>query len=392
MADETRQSWDRDERSTGRGPSPSAADTGTIARRHLEALAREPRPTGSESAARARAYCTRVLSSLGFTVDERPFTYSALPGRYGTPSGGVVALATICGAAVAGHRGNPGIALGVLAIMAVLLAIAAAWLARRGTIALSLLRSRGVNLEARRGGRTPVVWLVAHVDSKSQPVPLAARAGGIVLLSLAWIAALLLAIVDTTSGRRDVAGWWWIAAAAMLGAIPVIATLVGTRSAGAVDNASGVATVLAAASRLPAECDVGVLITDAEELGLAGARAWCNNHPPGVVLNCDGVDDGGALMAMYTRAYPARVAAALLQSASRNGQRMRVRRLLPGVLVDGVAFADAGWQAVTLSRGTLATLRRIHTVRDDVGAMRGDGIPEAALVMAAAARMLTEDV
>lgn len=94
---------------------------------------------------------------------------------------------------------------------------------------------------------------------------------------------------------------------------------------------------------------------------------------------------------MYTRTYPARAANALVESARRGGLRVRVRRLLPGVLVDGVAFADAGWEAITLSRGTLSTLRRIHTARDDLRAMRGDGIPEAALVMAAAARMLMEE-
>jgi hypothetical protein len=61
---------------------------------------------------------------------------------------------------------------------------------------------------------------------------------------------------------------------------------------------------------------------------------------------------------------------------------VHVRRLLPGVLTDGVALAGAGWEVVTLSRGTWGTLRRIHTRRDDLAHLAGHGIPDAAEVLA----------
>jgi hypothetical protein len=107
-----------------------------------------------------------------------------------------------------------------------------------------------------------------------------------------------------------------------------------------------------------------VLLTSAEELGLAGARAWVRGRPAAVALNCDGVDDAGTLTCMYSGRAPAGLLDALRQVAGDAGDAVRVRRLLPGILVDGVALADAGWAVITVSRGTLRTLARIHTSAD----------------------------
>jgi hypothetical protein len=145
-------------------------------------------------------------------------------------------------------------------------------------------------------------------------------------------------------------------------------------------------TVLLAAADLPADRDVGVLVTSAEELGLAGARAWVRGRPPGVALNCDGVDDVGTLRCMYSGRRPARLASAFERAATSRGTRLRVGRLLPGVLVDGVAFADAGWEVLTLSRGSLGTLARIHTPRDNLELLSGSGIEDAAAVLSRVAR------
>jgi hypothetical protein len=69
----------------------------------------------------------------------------------------------------------------------------------------------------------------------------------------------------------------------------------------------------------------------------------------------------------------------------------RARRLLPGILVDAVALADAGWRAVTVSRGSLATLARIHTAADALPRLRGDGVAAAAALLAALAEALIGD-
>ena len=68
---------------------------------------------------------------------------------------------------------------------------------------------------------------------------------------------------------------------------------------------------------------------------------------------------------------------------------LRVIRLIPGILTDHVALAAAGWATVTLSRGSMRTLQRIHTTRDTLATMRGTGIAGAARVLATTAMELS---
>jgi hypothetical protein len=251
-----------------------------------------------------------------------------------------------------------------------------------------------VNLVATRGTGTPALWLVAHLDSKSQPVPMVLRVAGVVATVLAFVAALALAGAQL-AGIAGTAGWWpALTVAGVLGTLPVLATTVGARSDGALDNASGVATVLAAAAELPRDLPLGVLLPSAEELGLAGARAWVRQRRaegsrPGVALNVDGVDDRGRLTAMWSGAgAPGALIAALAAGAVEEGVPFVARRLLPGVLTDHVALADGGWTTLTLSRGSWATLSRIHRPSDSVRALDGRGAAAAARVLAAATRRL----
>lgn len=368
------------------------SELGSIAAGHLRHLAREPRPTGTEGAADARQYCSQVLSSFAYRVTERPFEYSAAVGCYGTPVAGAASLLLVASAAVFSLGGHPGAALAALVVGFAAVALGGRWLAGRGVLALPMLRRRGVNIEAVRGDGDPELWLVAHADSKSQPVPLLIRAAGIVLLALATLAAFAVAIADLV-GSHSTRAWPVVIVAAILGAIPVLGSVVGRASRGAVDNASGVATILcvAEALRLDPEIPVGILITDAEELGLAGARAWCaeTKYPAAPVLNCDGVDDVGQLTVMWSRPRARRLEDAFRSAAGRARQTLRFTRLIPGVLVDAVAFSDSGWEAVTLSRGSLATLRRIHTRADDLEHLSGRGIVDAMLLLWGAVSHLT---
>jgi hypothetical protein len=59
---------------------------------------------------------------------------------------------------------------------------------------------------------------------------------------------------------------------------------------------------------------------------------------------------------------------------------------IPGLLTDGVALGAAGWSAVTLSRGGLATLWRIHRAADTAERLSGVGMHEVARLVASAAR------
>jgi hypothetical protein len=358
----------------------------SAARRHLEQLAVEPRPAGSAAEARARDYCANRLRELGFSVQEEPFAYSALPGRLATPLAGISSVILLGAAGQLGWRGHAALALAVAAGGGSLLVLGALWLMRRGVLSLPWWRERGVNLEARRS--EPRYWLVAHLDTKSQPIPLAVRALGVMASILVWISALALAVVQLL-GARVAWAWPWISAAGLVAGLPVAASVVRSRSPGALDNASGVATVLCIVEELGRDHPLGVLLTSAEELGLAGARAWVRGRPRGSAINVDGIDDQGGLRLTYTGRRPRELLAALLDAARAAKRRARSGLLLPGVLLDGVALAGGGWEVVTVSKGVWGTVARIHTPRDDLSSLTGRGVAEAADVVVRALRGLT---
>jgi Peptidase family M28 len=358
------------------------------ARDHLTAIADRPRSAGSDAESAARSYSARVLRDAGFAVREDAFEYSAFPGRYATSVFGLASTLVLVVAMTVAARGQVAQAMATLIAGGIALAMAATWVARAGVLHAPFARQRGVNLSATRGSDSPPVWLVAHLDTKSQPVPMLVRAGAIALHGVTWGAALLLCVVEMFGGMFA-AGWSTVGAAAVATGLPIVTSVVGNQSAGAVDDASGVAAVLIAAAALPRELPVGVLLTSAEELGLAGARAWVNQRGPAVALNCDGLDDDGELLVMYSGAKPSRLLDALERAARADGNPVQVRRLLPGILTDAVAFTDAGWEAITLSRGTINTLGRIHTKRDNLEHLTGAGVDAAAPLLVGVARELS---
>jgi hypothetical protein len=256
---------------------------------------------------------------------------------------------------------------------------------------LPFARARSTNLVATRGA--PSLWLVAHLDSKSQPIPIVARA-------LAITASLVLFGVAAGVSVAQLAVpipafvWTTLAIVGVLAALPVMASTVGARSAGALDNASGVATVLRTVEMLPRGLAIGVLLTSAEELGLAGARAWAReatpagafnvapasafNIAPLSAINIDGIDDSGGLRLIYSGRLPSALLALLGRGWPRPG------RLVPGVLMDGVALAGAGWEVVNVSKGSWRTVSRIHTPSDDLAHLEGSGAEEVATMLAGA--------
>jgi hypothetical protein len=351
------------------------------ARRHLEALATAPRPAGGREEARARAYCAEVLSAAGFAVAEEPFSYSELPGRAATPLLGIVSALMLATAGYLGWRGEPGAALVTLLAGAVALGAAAAWVTRSGVLTLPWLRHQSANLVASRGN--PSVWLVAHLDSKSQPVAILVRALGVIGILLSALSAATIAALQAAGG--DVQWLWpWITGVGVLASLPVAASVVQSRSPGALDDASGVSTVLMVAQSLPQQLALGVVLTSAEELGLAGARVWVGGRGAVHAINVDGVDDEGALRLTWTRRRPVPLLDLLRLRAEEAGIPVRIGRLIPGALLDGVALADAGWHVVTVSRGTLGTVARIHTPGDSLDHLTGEGIAVTASIIQAA--------
>jgi hypothetical protein len=358
--------------------------------RHLESVGGERRFVGTEGNRRAREYCSSVLRGLGYEVREQEFRFSAVSGTLGTPLAGigvVLALLTVRSLAA---QGMVVAALAVVAGIALSLGAFATVFSGAGMLRRGILERRGVNVTATLPGESPRVWLVAHIDSKWQPISILLRALGISFMSAAVVLTVVMLAIQAAVGASFPRA---LAAATMLGviaAIPAVLSFTADRSAGAADNASGVAAVLEALEILRAHgvSGVGAAITDAEELGLAGAHAFARDVAPAVALNCDTIDGQGAFLAMTVRR-SARSNAAIIRAAVEVGEHVRVRPLIPGILTDSVALAAAGWDTVTLSRGDIRTLRRIHTRRDTLDRIGADeGITRAARLLAAAARDL----
>ncbi len=259
---------------------------------------------------------------------------------------------------------------------------------RRWISALPVQRATAVNLEASRGD--PVVWLVAHLDTKSQTAPMLVRIASSVALGAVMVASTIVLLLSLRDSIDVSDAWPVLRIAAILAAIPSIFCWVRNDSPGAVDNASGVAAVILAAASASSVRDLGVLITSGEELGLAGARAWAARAKRGIlVVNCDTIDDKGGWRLMYDGTRPNQLSTAAERVSSVIGSKLLPGRFIPGILADSMAFSDRGFPAVTLSRGTLATLARIHTRRDTSNAFTARGVAEASTFLSALTMELT---
>ena len=230
----------------------------------------------------------------------------------------------------------------------------------------------GVNLIGRPSGLTagrPKTWLVAHYDSKGQPISMWVRLAGFTLLVLGVLAFLLS----------------WIAAVVLLGVGLAILSQnrVSDNSPGALDNASAVITVLMAIDQVPRDAAIGIVFPDAEEYGLAGARALVAERPElfrnAAIINLDGIDDIGGITAFAHRPGPIGDAVARALAASR-------WRWLP-VVVDGIVLARVARECVTILKGNIKSMEAVHTPRDTTARLRLDG---AAQVAAGLARVLRE--
>jgi hypothetical protein len=363
-------------------------DLARDARELLEKIASAPRFAGSESEGRTRQLCAGILEGEGFSVKEDPFAFSEFPGRYGPTIIGLLLIVTafLTAHMHAGH-GAAGWAIVTLLAGLNVTGAAARWLGRRGTSRFPWLRSSSANLIATRG--KPALWLVAHADSKSQTIPMLARIAAVLTTALALMVLGVSLAMDWLTVVGDTGGIvsqvvQYSALVAAAGSIPLVFCLTGNSSHGAVDNASGVVSVVLAVRELPRHGDLGVLVTSGEELALAGARAFVESTPArAIVVNCDTVDDRGGFLCMVTRQTRGEAAAGVSKAAARLGFPLRVRGVIPGILADSIAFSDAGWDAVTVSRGNLSTLARVHTSSDTREQLDGSGIAQAARLLAA---------
>jgi len=348
----------------------------------LREIATTPRLTGSEGAAEVGAKIRGRFEAMGYDVDEQEFTFSPLLGRFGITAVGALYLVTTFTASLFLYTNRPFAALALLLILLVVLGLAAMF-ARAAIDSLPISRQQGVNMFATRPGRTPRYIIMAHRDSKSQPVPLSFRGPAIVLGLLLWIALFVASLMHAARPLPGILILLLGTVAGITGGI-LIFCWVDNRSPGALDNASGVVAALGIAAREHEAGDVAFLITDAEELGLAGARAAADQLPPVFgVINLDGLDDDGTFYVlerfgtMRKTGLAPHLAAALLQEAETLGENADRRDLPFGIPVDHIPIVRAGIPALTVMRGSMKSLRRVHRPEDDLDHLRGDGIRKA---------------
>lgn len=343
------------------------------AKRLIDSLAFEPRAAGGRAEAAARAFCKDLLGNAGFATSEEEFTYSAFPGRWAVPLLGLLLFAwfAFVGSQARSHpHGAVGSTLPFL-----LLFPALGYMLFRIVPSRRLIGRRGTNLVAVRGA-SPPLWLLAHIDTKSQPVPMLVRIGGIMVAGAAAVVAVAVALA-VDEARTGPLFWRLVCVAGAAASVVLMLSIVGDRSPGALDNATGVAAAVLAAAESPQTRSLGVVITSAEELGLQGARAWVARRAgtAGRAINFDGLDDVGTLTCMARSG--SALAGRMKAVAKAGGWRVRFRGVLPGIMVDSVALTRAGWDAVTISKGNFSTLARIHTPGDSPDRLNGTGVAEA---------------
>lgn len=360
----------------------------------IDALAR-PRLSGTPGAAECENELRDRFQALGYEVRELPFRFSSWPGRFGLPFVGALYLLGVLSASFLIFAGNGLYALG--ALLALLIVVAAfAGLSRHAIARLPFGRVETANWLVHRPGATPEHIMVAHRDSKSQLLSLWLRIGAIAFAPLAWVGLLVLAILELVAPSLV----WTplllaLAAGGTLAGAGLALARADNRSPGALDNASGVAALLGIARRERDHGDVAFLVTDGEELGLAGAWAAAAQIPRvSSVINLDGLDDEGGfyLIERYPRGrvggLAPTVAAALLTAAQRLDYAAERRRLPVGLLADHIPFARAGFQALTILRGTHRSLQRAHRPHDDKHHLRGEGVAATVALVSGALSML----
>lgn len=339
-----------------------------------------PRAVGSAELARLTAAVASSLTTLGFTVERQEFLAS--PTRLHAVSAFAAGAGLVSvGSAPLLMSSAPAWVVSLLVAGALSVVGVLSYGVAQGYVGGVALVVPAVNLIATRG--EPSVWLVAHLDTKSQRFSLATR-----IIAAGALGIGLLGVVVAVVAR------WWSPLSWAVVLPPVAAALWGggvlsfsapeNASPGAVDDASGVAAVLGAARQLAGTDQVGILLTSAEEWAMLGARAWARERRRGhAFINVDGLDDRGPFRVMPHKGGRA-LAQAVAQALREQGAPVRVARLPPGVLVDGVVLARAGLEGVTMSRGTWRTLRVVHTPRDRRARLGGESIGLAAAALAAA--------
>jgi len=252
--------------------------------------------------------------------------------------------------------------------------------------------------DSSQGASATHLLIVAHYDSKSQRMPLAAR---IFLFSVGTVGAMLFAVLVLLSPLKPVLAMPAMALGglALMAGVPLWFLDLANESPGAIDNASGVGVVMELARalandpRVRSKLDLTVLLTSAEEVSTMGALAYVQRHETELrrldrlghvyVLNFDGVGVDGTLRWVGKGERAASSSEPCLLCLVRQACKelgCKIRRFnLPGALYDHLPFAAIGLHAGTLVAVSRASLG-VHTRRDSADQLALAGFEQAGQV------------
>jgi hypothetical protein len=225
--------------------------------------------------------------------------------------------------------------------------------------------------------QNPTVILVAHYDSKSQTLPLIIRMI-CVIVPIVCCAILLVFMLVTIAGMSIPHRlMMFFFALAMVFLIIQIVSWNSNRSPGAIDNASGVAVLLALVSELPSRLAEKVnlifLASGAEELGLMGAKAFIRtyasqlNPERSLMVNFDSLGIGGGVIMIGSRRFKKTGQVEQIRNLFRQaGLGFRFMSFMIGAGMDHIPFCRAGFSAMSFTQTSLRTGLRIHSTTDQL--------------------------
>jgi hypothetical protein len=228
------------------------------------------------------------------------------------------------------------------------------------------------------------VVFMAHYDTKSQVLPTGIRVGAVVVTTAICGLMAVSSLIAVAGARLSLQGPLPTALSAVVVALlgGLAANFTGNRSPGALDNGTGVGTLLELAQtwrpRPEAPVEVLWVATGSEETGLDGAREFLRRHEawwrekPTLLINLDSV---GAGRQIYL-AGEARALGLAQETADRLELPWTRLRVL-GAGMDHQPFAARGLTAVSLLGDVVGKSLVLHSARDHLGVVERPALARA---------------
>jgi hypothetical protein len=341
---------------------------------------------GSDGERLAAGYIAEQFEGLGLEVRREAFRVSHFFQEVG--------LRLRCLACAAAVLGGVVWAVSLPLLSALCWAVAAALVAWPGSLLLAASRrlppwGLSENILARPAARRPDaavrVVFMAHYDTKSQFLPTAIRVGLVLGATAACVQWVVLELLGATIFPEvlEAVRPWNGAISVVLMLAGLCANWTGNHSPGAIDNGSGVGTLLELARTWRphphAPVDVVWVATGAEEVGLDGSSHFLSQYAgwwqekPTLLINLESV---GAGPRFYLAGHPE--ALALAHVVAREAELRPLTLRILGAGADHEPFVAAGLPAVSILGDVVRHGFFLHSHRDDLARIEAAALEQAA--------------